>query len=947
MKTYRRNLVKALLGVLLVGWLTTPGAAAQQYFLDEFNSFSGWSTTKGAFASNGRYLYPTSFASDGAASAEKALSMPLQPGNDFSLRLRLAVRTDPYLRVGGFCVALLDQTGQVVTKMNWHDAQASSGFGGVDFNAEGPTWESNPIYRSDPSGFSREYPTIDATLEIVRTGNQWKAFVNGVQKGATLTFNPTLTATRVQIYAADGRWTVPAFEVDKLEVSGVGTVTTANIHVDAKQPVRTADARHFGINAAIWDSVFDTSANLSLLKEMGCQALRFPGGSLADHYHWAGTNYQWAETNPIASVEGTNTPCNVSFDTFAKFATNIGARVIITANYGSGTPEEAAAWVRYSKIKGYGFKYWEVGNEVYGGWEYDRHPQAHDPHTYATEFKKFYEQMKAADSTIKVGAVVAPVDDPGYAFWTLTLLTWFDYLGVTPDFVSYHKYPQQPGRENDANLLQSARTWFAEGGLLRQHLIDYLGEAGRHVELLCTENNSVSEKPSKQTTSLVNGLYLADSVGQILQSEFNSLIWWDLRDRINYDYDHTNAQSLYGWRDFGDQGITGPTNPSGPRYPTFHVAKLLKYFARGGDLIVKATSDHPLLSAYAARRANGCLSLLVINKDRDAWLNGNFTLAGYVPTQNAVVYSYGKPQDDAARDNYGPVDVATTTVGAVGPNFTYPFPPYSVTVISLGSGQARPGWVQFSANSFAVRENSTKATVAVSRLGGGQGPLSVHYATTGGSAVPGADYAVTAGVLNFAHGETWKTFAVPIVNDTIADGEKTITVELLDTVKGVLLGTPRLAAVRIIDDDGYKPDNWIKRSTEILWQGNNCYDGTGDGQALTMTARRGEKRVFHIYIQNDGTGTDSFAVQGGGSDSNFTVRYYTGTIGRIDITSAVTAGTYIAKNLGVGAAQIIRVEITVNAKAPIGGMKPCVIKSTSQKDTSRQDAVKAVVTVKQ
>ena len=53
---------------------------------------------------------------------------------------------------------------------------------------------------------------------------------------------------------------------------------------------------------------------------------------------------------------------------------------------------------------------------------------------------------------------------------------------------------------------------------------------GTNIELLVTENNSDSGPDGKQSTSLVNGLYLADSLAQLMKTEFNSFVWWDLRN---------------------------------------------------------------------------------------------------------------------------------------------------------------------------------------------------------------------------------------------------------------------------------------------------------------------------------------------------------------------------------------------------------------------------------
>ena len=81
---------------------------------------------------------------------------------------------------------------------------------------------------------------------------------------------------------------------------------------------------------------------------------------------------------PAATTPGSG---QTSFDAFANVARPADTQVFITVNYGSGTPAEAADWVRYSNItNGCGFKYWEVGNENYGDWEVDTNTRPHDPH---------------------------------------------------------------------------------------------------------------------------------------------------------------------------------------------------------------------------------------------------------------------------------------------------------------------------------------------------------------------------------------------------------------------------------------------------------------------------------------------------------------------------------------------------------------------------------------
>jgi alpha-N-arabinofuranosidase len=504
----------------------------------------------------------------------------------------------------------------------------------------------------------------------------------------------------------DGFWiqdrsgtTEPTFFVDTISIKAQPAPSVVNVTVNAAQPERLVDPRHFAVNTAVWDSDFDTANTINLLTSMGAQALRFPGGSLSDDYHWAtnttdSNTWQWA----------------TSFASFAQVATTVSTQAFITqafitVNYGSGTPAEAAAWVKQSNVTNhYGFKYWEIGNECYGSWETDTNTVAHDPYTYAQRFQQYYTQMKAVDPTIKIGAVAVtgedsfanntnhPVVNPrtgqSHNGWTSVMLATLHALGVTPDFLIYHRYAQAPGAENDQGLLLSNGTWSTDAADLRQQLKDYLSTAAASVELDCTENNSVYSNPGKQTTSLVNGLFLADSICAAMNTEFNSVVWWDLRN--GQDTTNNNSSSLYGWRPYGDYGVTDSIDPAGPAdtYPTWYVEKLLQHFARGGDQLVTATSDYPYLSVCAAERTGGGLTLLVVNKSASTAFNTNISVSGTSLGNTGTLYSYGVPQDNAAKTGVGSADIATSPITGLSTNFSYNFPAYSANVIAFGSGGA-------------------------------------------------------------------------------------------------------------------------------------------------------------------------------------------------------------------------------------------------------------------
>jgi len=379
-------------------------------------------------------------------------------------------------------------------------------------------------------------------------------------------------------------------------------------------------------------------------------------------------------------------------------------------NYGTGTPEEAADWVRHSNLEQcYGFKYWEIGNENYGSWEADANTRPWDPVTYATRFAEYARQMRAVDPSIKIGAVIQASEDSDVTYhdeivvnprtgtshsgWSAVMLATFHQLGVTPDFVTYHRYEQGPGQEEDAFLLTASRGWAGNAAAIRQLLSDYLGPKAKRVEIVSTETNSVYGDPGKQTTSLVNGLFLADSIGNIMKTEFNALLWWNLRNGPSGG--NNNSASLFGWRRYGDYGIVNYADPAGTadRYPTFYVFKLLKSFARGGETVIDATSDYDGLGVYAVRDLRKrTLSLLIINKHPAQAVNASVTIDGFRIGQTADVFSYGIPQDEAARTAVGSPDVAQTTLTSLtGPTFTFAPDSYSATVIKLSQARRVPG----------------------------------------------------------------------------------------------------------------------------------------------------------------------------------------------------------------------------------------------------------------
>ena len=124
----------------------------------------------------------------------------------------------------------------------------------------------------------------------------------------------------------------------------------------------------------------------------------------------------------------------------------------------------------------------------------------------------------------------------------------------------------------------------------------------------------------------------------------------------------------------------------------------------------------------------------------------------------------------------------------------------SVAVLTIGDND-RGGTVQFSSAVSTVTEGGP-ATIAVLRAGGAAGGVTVHYATSGaGTAVPGVDFAPVSGTLSFAAGQLSRTFTVSTFADRLAQGNRTVGLQLTTSGGGATLGTPSTAILTIADDE--------------------------------------------------------------------------------------------------------------------------------------------------
>jgi len=526
------------------------------------------------------------------------------------------------------------------------------------------------------------------TLQVSITVNGSKSTPTGavvLSSGSYTSASTTLSAGSASITITAGAL---AFGIDTLTVvyspdtassstydSAKGTATVSlptAVSVDQATMGKAVTDQILGMNLAAWyDLVTNQTAVQNALSSAGIKAVRWPGGSWSDIYHWS-TN-----TNCSASSNGTPN----GDDTFSNLLKNIvtpgGFDLALTANYGTnaacnggGDPTEAAAWITQATSLGVTVSHMTVGNEVYGSWEEDMHTTAHDPATYVaavTGSVGYYNLIKTANSATKVGIVVDADNTVGG--WDAKVMAgakgYYDY-------VEYHFYPQSPGNESDSNLLSSSAY---DAQLLTKNLkiisteLSTWGNAG--VPIYVGEMGSVSSKPGKQSESIVQALFAGETLGEMMNNGVSRATWWlafggcatqGASGAGNF------SSSLYGWQNYGGYSAFSDGNCTaepaiGTLLPTARAFQLFSHVAVNGEyaLTPTVTGDTTDVVAYAATHsAKSATALVLFNMNESSSVPVAISMSGESASSDITEYTYSKALYDESNAS-SPIWAAPTS----------------------------------------------------------------------------------------------------------------------------------------------------------------------------------------------------------------------------------------------------------------------------------------------
>ena len=136
------------------------------------------------------------------------------------------------------------------------------------------------------------------------------------------------------------------------------------------------------------------------------------------------------------------------------------------------------------------------------------------------------------------------------------------------------------------------------------------------------------------------------------------------------------------------------------------------------------------------------------------------------------------------------------------------------------------GQISLDLNSTQLRVNEGNGAVEVTfiRRDGSQGLVTVDYLTFGSTATAGSDYTPVTGTAIFDDGQTSQTITIPILEDTLAEGQETFSVTITNPTGGARLLAPRTATITIDDNDllpgagVYNGNQYLLTSPFLTWQ---------------------------------------------------------------------------------------------------------------------------------
>lgn len=419
-----------------------------------------------------------------------------------------------------------------------------------------------------------------------------------------------------------------------------------------------------------------------LVKTLKPAFIRWPGGNVAQDYRW-----QWGVGQRDQRPSWTNLswrnetePSDFGTDEFVGFARAVGAEPSITVNVegGGATVEEAAAWVEYCNgsaaskygalraanghASPYNIKLWEIGNEIWGDWV-----RGHsDAETYARNFNRYADAMRAVDPNIKLIAV-----GDNDMQWNRTVL---QRAGTKIDYLAIHHYYGRKEIENDLGNLMARPLHYER---FYKDVSQLLSDLGLEWKVKLAINEWGLDLPEERQYSMESALYAARLMN-VFERSSDVVSMSAVSDLVN------------GWPggiiQSGRQGVfVSPIFLVNQLYAGHLGSEMLSSVVTSPTFDTRKEGKAiPYLDAVVSRSVSGSkIFIKAVNTDRTN-ISTVIRLLGTRVGRTAEILSVVSSSPDGANSFANPraVSIKRSIVRA-GPEFTVMFPPKAVSVITM------------------------------------------------------------------------------------------------------------------------------------------------------------------------------------------------------------------------------------------------------------------------
>jgi len=494
----------------------------------------------------------------------------------------------------------------------------------------------------------------------------------------------------------------------------------ARITISVDHVVAPVDRRILGgfaehLGRCVYGGIYDEGSPLAdergfrkdvieAVRRLRPPVLRWPGGNFVSGYHWTdGIGPKENRPRRMELAWHTEESNRFGTDEFLAFCEAVGAEPYLCVNMGTGTMDEAQAWVEYCNGTGdtewanrrrengreepYRVRYWGLGNEMYGPWQIGQ-KTAED---YVKEARQWAKVLTWTDPSIEL----VSCGENGWSEWDDTVISglaefvrWHSihiYTG-SDDYWADVLAPHQAERAMriTAAMIEKARyqqkishpihiaydewnVWFRErdgsAGLEERYTLADALAVGTYLHAFVRNAKAVRMANLAQLVNVIAPIVTSPE-GMFLQSIYHPL-------RLFADHLGTSALDVH----VDSETHKHVESPEPDPWP-YRVADL---------------GPFPVLDAVATRSEAGELMISVINRSPDTDVTAELRLVGDFRRGPAAieVVNAGDWKETNSFKCPDAVSVRQDKIGDLADGTRHTFPAHSHTVISTTAAGAK------------------------------------------------------------------------------------------------------------------------------------------------------------------------------------------------------------------------------------------------------------------